>query len=227
MLKGWGFVARHVARERFCLVSSALNAQAMLQSLIKTLQVLGCVRHIFLADDNFTVHLLKNVVKPCVVFYTNGYTQRHIIWTLCKLMDIPDCVILLVSSYVTAVPDFLLRNVACILWEMPYYTSVPFVAQTCPMINKFMHQRRRALLDIGPLLCIGHLNMCCTLDFSMEHVIRDALIWQLVVGAQRKFRKRLEHAITIQRFAKDWLYRPNCNLGKHIVQRLTLKCQVK
>lgn len=225
--RGWGFVARHIAKERFCLISSSAKAEAMCQTTIKTLQLLGLVNNVVQVDETFDLEQVRNMSKPCVVFYMNGYAQRHLLWMVSILLLFPDCIVILVTLFITAVPEFLLHKLNCILWDQPYHVSVPFIALRCPMIKKFMIQGRRALRVRGPMLCNGNTDLCCLLDVDVYDVIREALVWQLVVRAQRRFRARRLCATVIQQAVKQWLYSPHSSLGKHIVDRLTLSCRVK
>lgn len=227
MFKSWGFVARHIARERFCLLSSPHNSHSLQHNVIKTLKLLGFVNSVVIADELFVPDSVTNMSKPCVLFYMNGNIQRHIIWMLYKLFQIQNCIVFLVSQCVTLVPDFLLRNMTCILWDKPQHTSIEYVAQNCPMINKFFRQLRRALLDQGPVLCIGNKNICCTLDFEVYTILKDVLFWQIIVGKQRQFRKNRVSAIVIQRAVKQWLYRPQSKWSHHIIQRLTLTASME
>ena len=225
--RGWGFVARHIAKERFCLISSSAKADDMCHTTINTLQLLGFVDNVVQVDDTFNLEHVRGMRKPCVVFHMNGYTQRHLLWLVNILLLLPECVVILVTLFITAVPEFLLQKLNCIVWDQPYHVSVPFIALRCPMIKKFMTQDRRALRVRGPLLCNGNTNLCCLLDVEVYDVIREALTWQLVVKAQRRFRARRLCATVIQQAVKKWLYDPQSILGKHIVQRLTLSYQVK
>ena len=224
MSKGWAFVARHVARERICLLSSQSNVEDMLLKLIKTLKLLGIVENVIVVDDNVSFSAVCDKRKPCVVLDTASvYTQRHSIWILYRLLYIPDSVVVLVSSFITAVPQSFLQFVPCLLWEKPYWVHLPHISGRCPIIKKLMEQERSAFLGGGHVLCIGRRNVCCKVDLGNS----EALVCQTVVKAQRRFRSKRLCAIVIQQAVKQWLYRPQSSLGKQIVERLTSSCQVK
>jgi hypothetical protein len=227
MSKGWGFVARHVARERVCLLSSQANVEDMLMKLIKTLKLLSIVENVIVVDDNVSFSAVCNIEKPCVVLDTScGYTQRHSIWILYRLLYIPDCVVLLISSFITAVPESFLQFTPCLLWEKPYWVHLPYIARSSSIVKKFMEQERRAFCGDGHVFCIGRRNVCCKVELD-DTCLTEALVSQRVVKAQRRFRSRRLCVIVIQQAVKQWLYRPQSTLGKQIVERLTSSCQVK
>jgi hypothetical protein len=226
MSKGWVFVARHVARERVCMLSSPTNVESMLTDLMTTLKLLGIIETVVTVDDNFSLSVVDSVQRPCVVFNTQTvYTQRHIIWLMYKLLYIPNCIVLLITPFITAVPESFLQFIPCLLWNKPHWVNMPHIASKCPIIKKFTERECDAFEGKGHVLCIGRRNICCKVD--LDAYLPEALVWQTVVAAQRRFRARRFYATVIQRFVKEWLYRPHSTLGKHIVERLTLSCQVK
>lgn len=227
MLRGWGFVARHIEEERFCLISSHQNVETFMRNTVRTLRLINAVKDVIIADEHLNLESIQNLNKPCVVLYNNVYTQRHVIWLLYKLLHIPQCIVLLVSPFITAVPPSFLAIIPCILWEKSYFTSVPYIASRCPMINKFMEQDRMVLMQQGqsPVLCNGRRNVCCKLNLELfEH---EGHTLQLVIHMQRQFRAKRFYATVIQQAVKEWLYRPQTCLGQKIVYRLNCCQKIK
>lgn len=222
MARGWAFVARQVEKERLCLISSVRYSSIMLTYLIKTLKVMGIIQHVVVdLDDGLYDMLHDSATKRCLVFNCDNSNVQRIyeLYTLYKNKYI----VVVVTRYLTSVPGVLLRLVPCILWEMSYFVSVPFVANYCPMIKRFMDDNRMALLYQGPIFCSSATNICCALilpGINMRHLNMHKLCTQ----SQRRFREKRNSVMVIQRAVKEWLYRPEVCLGLKIVYRLNC-CQ--
>ena len=228
MSRGWAFVARQIERERLCLVSSVQHSTSMLTLLLKTLKVMGIIQHVIVDLDDELYDGLHDSLwhsseKLCFVFYSdNSNVQRiHELYTLYKNKYI----LLVVTRYLTSVPVVLLPLVPCMLWEMSYFISVPFVANYCPMIKRFMDDHRMALLYQGPIFCSSSFNLCCPLNLpGINERLFTFSIHELFTPSQRRFRKKRTSVMVIQRAVKEWLYRPEVCLGQKIVYRLNC-CQ--
>lgn len=232
--RGWAFVARHIARERCCIVASPSNSESIVNNIIKSLQILGLIDQVLSVEDTYDIDRWQPPAKPCIVFQP---TFDNVVWrnwlpmyrNWCRALEHTSspCIVICVTSHITQVSSTILNTMPCILWDLSYFVDVPRIAERCNMINTFMTQERRALLKHGPILCVESNNMCCPLDIDMNTMICEALLRQLVVKAQLRFRARRLCATVIQQAVKQWLYRPQSSLGKNIVERLTVSCQVK
>jgi len=223
--RGWGFVARHIDQERFCVLSSAQNMDYLLQNTVQALLLKGVVDKVFIVGrDNMDV---LTCTRPCIVYYVDK--NPHSLLNMYNFfLDLQSCnyIVLLVTPYMTAIPDLFQPLISCIIWDVSYYTNVPLIAMHCPMIKKFMLQGREALLKQGLILCNGQKNMCCCLDLAPLFYESE---WErrIVIPLQRRFRVRRFCATLLQRAIKEWLYRPYASLGQKIVSRLDLNFKQK
>lgn len=215
MYRGWGLVAKQIAKRGVGLVANF--GPHLVGDLLYVLQLLGFVKTVFTFQSGDSVNKLRQLLhgseKPCIVFAGNSVDPLDFYYFL----RIPNCIVLVTTDFITALPVQYLHYIPCVLWNMSYHVDVPWVAHHYQVIDSCMRHERQALLTQGPILCDGIDDVCCDISLYGSHWLSFGSI---VVGLQHRFRRRRYCAQVIQRVVKQWLYRPDAGLGKKIVFRL-------
>jgi branched-subunit amino acid transport protein len=242
MLRGWKFTADYVKKRRLCTISG-FAALELKDSLVYTLKLVNKIDqeiqvHANSLDDNefwSAVYLSK---KPCItivfgVTYVQN-TELHLHWVehlLNVVVGEKKGIVLFVARFLTVIPQTFLRLSSSLIWNLSYYVNVPFVSLHYPMVSKFMNEQRSALLYQGPILCDEIDNVCCTLDlcglkgssgaFPQVQMLEESPLFLSVVKTlQERLHRKVKSSQVIQRFVKQWLYRPGTAFSYQIIQRL-------
>lgn len=202
-------------------MASTSNIQVLVEDLLYVLRCLGVVQdvHHLRVQNNIPsfLSLVEASCKPCVIISYNLVQPLHFdLRMLLQLAYEGKCLVLFMTSFLTAMPVEIMGLVPCLLWNMSYYVNIPYVALHSRLVNQCMQQKREALLHQGPILCDGVDNICCVLNLFD----RDLAFGNIVVRMQRLYRFKVFCATVIQQAVKQWMYRPNACLGKKIVCRL-------
>ena len=214
MIKGWAFVAHHVARQRFCIVMSSSNSDVLVDNLVKTLRILGYFDRILTWEETYDIECWRQpTAKPLVVFkptFQNSYFFQW--WTLYtkwwsrdfEMPESPCIVICVCRLLIRKVSSDMFNRMGCILWDKFFSVNMTRFALRCNMIQTFMSQDRQALVkNHGTVFCMEHSNMCCSVDLDADQGAQLGL--RAIVKAQQRFRQRRTKAIVIQRAVKKWL----------------------
>ena len=225
-MRGWHFLATQFLKRRVCVISSQKKS-VLVNKLIYVLRVLGEIEDVIHAtrecdDSRFLSQVASTAKPPCVVIdYLSVYPRSWNLDVLIFMAHQKKCLLLFTTSFMAALPVYILQFAPCLVWELGYHVSIPLIAAHSPLVNHFYQQDRDALLHRGPIFCDGVDNVCVTLCLEGESTCFSDLVTQI----QQHFRKKVTSAKTIQRFIKQYLYRPDQGLGQAIVQRLTVMAQ--
>ena len=213
MLKGWAFVAHHVARQRFCIVMSNSNYESIVDNLVKSLRILGYFDRILTWEETYDIEPWKPPAKPLVVFkptfqntyFFNWWGMYTKWWSRDFEMPESPCIVIVVCRLlIRKVSSDMFNRMACILWDKSFYPDMRYLPERSNMMKTFMSQRRQALVkNNGTVFCLEQSNMCCSVDLDADQGAQLGL--RAIVKAQQRFRQRRAKAIVIQRAVKRWL----------------------
>lgn len=213
MLKGWAFVAHHVARQRFCIVMSNSNYESIVDNLVKSLRLLGYFDRILTWEETYDIDPWQPPAKPLVVFkptfqntyFFNWWGMYTKWWSRDLEMPESPCIVIVVCRLlIRKVSSDMFNRMACILWDKSFYPDMRYLPERSNMMKTFMSQRRQALVkNNGTVFCLEQSNMCCSVDLDADQGAQLGL--RAIVKAQQRFRQRRAKAIVIQRAVKRWL----------------------
>ena len=214
MLKGWAFVAHHVARQRFCVVMSTPNWESIVDNLVKALRILGYFDRILTWRETYDLEPWQPPAKPLVVFQPNFENTHFYQWWILytkwwtrdfEMPESPCIVIVVCRLLIKKVSSDMFNRTGCILWDKSFYPDMRYLPERSNMMRTFMTQRRLALeKKDGTVFCMEHSNMCISVDLDVDQGAQVGL--RAIVKAQQRFRQRRTKAIVIQRAVKKWLY---------------------
>ena len=209
MIKGWAFVAHHVARQRFCIVMSNSNSEVLVDNLVRSLRILGYFDRILTWEETYDIEPWQPPAKPCVVFkptfqntyFYNWWGMYTKWWSRDFEMPVSPCIVICVCQrLIKKVSSDMFNRMACILWDKSFFPDMAHLPERSNMIQTFMSQERQAIVkNHGTVFCMEHSNMCCSVDLDVDRGLRT------IVKAQQRFRQRRVKAIVIQRAVKRWL----------------------
>ena len=213
MIKGWAFVAHHVARQRFCIVMSNSNYESIVDNLVKSLRILGYFDRILTWEETYDIEPWQPPAKPLVVFkptfqntyFFNWWGMYTKWWSRDFEMPESPCIVIVVCRLlIRKVSSDMFNRMACILWDKSFYPDMRYLPERSNMMKTFMSQRRQALVkNNGTVFCLEQSNMCCSVDLDADQGAQLGL--RAIVKAQQRFRQRRAKAIVIQRAVKRWL----------------------
>ena len=214
---GYGWVARQISR-----VGSALlvnQHQDKILQLVYTLKTLGLVnKQEFWITERMTV--LPEITTPgvhCVVLWDNSVLYNYDVQLFTNMIQSKQFLLLVCTSQVGTVPPFYLHYLPCMLWNMGRYVHIPWIASMYHVVNRFMMQERSALLHHGDVF-LDVTTDCC----MPVHLVTSRYYGVVVrvMNMQAWFRKKRTAVVTLQRYIKQWVYRPDAALGHKIIQSL-------